>query len=525
MIRVILNGNLKYSDKGGRYDGEDYPTGVEGFSIKYTADPIMRVSSGSFEINPYQEGNASGDRIIDIQDERELDCTIYYNDQLAFSGKAVRNKRGKMFSYQLKTIAKTTDLLAEDEYGPVPKVFGAVKHIAPQLIDTANQVYRVGGKVVKAYDNGQSIATAIYKAGVDVFGKTYGYEVFVPQFKILGTITVDAVQGEYDASLTINPTDEAEYTVSFDDLPGEEGVDKPFKEADVTGDVMDAGLQVFGTDGGMYAGKLSYSSTTTGWFIGRDGGTARVNIGGSTKYLKWDGANIIIKGDNFEMDAAGNATFAGTLNAASGVFVGIQVTANGTNSTATRLTVVGGTAPSSGLTSTTRLDFTPASDGQNHFYVWNTTTNAGWEEIVNIGVATIGSDSAFNYTKTKDNFWGHYVNHNSTKNAFYVFSGDYSAGAGIYSKMINSTSPAVVGENQAGGAGVHGIGTAKDDNPLNTDSIGGYFRGGLASIMLSPTSLPDTTGWGSAEAGRIVVDKDDSNKAKMWDGTAFKAFW
>lgn len=49
--------------------------------------------------------------------------------------------------------------------------------------------------------------------------------------------------------------------------------------------------------GNIKLGKTAYSdSTNAGFWLGNDGGTAKLHIGNSTKYVKWDGINLDIRG-------------------------------------------------------------------------------------------------------------------------------------------------------------------------------------------------------------------------------------
>lgn len=47
----------------------------------------------------------------------------------------------------------------------------------------------------------------------------------------------------------------------------------------------------------IQASKTSYSDTASGLWLGVDSGTPKVNIGNSTKYLKWDGTDLSISGN------------------------------------------------------------------------------------------------------------------------------------------------------------------------------------------------------------------------------------
>lgn len=62
-----------------------------------------------------------------------------------------------------------------------------------------------------------------------------------------------------------------------------------------SGAVNTAGGVNVGTDGGaVRSGKTSYADTGAGWWIGRDAGVGKMHFGLGTKYLKWDGTNLLI---------------------------------------------------------------------------------------------------------------------------------------------------------------------------------------------------------------------------------------
>jgi len=68
----------------------------------------------------------------------------------------------------------------------------------------------------------------------------------------------------------------------------------------IQGDQLDVLATKTGTltvDEAIYStNKTSYSDTTAGFWLGNDGGTYKVNIGNDTKYLKWDGSDLEIRG-------------------------------------------------------------------------------------------------------------------------------------------------------------------------------------------------------------------------------------
>jgi hypothetical protein len=85
---------------------------------------------------------------------------------------------------------------------------------------------------------------------------------------------------------------------------------------------------------GLYVKKTSYSHTTAGAFLGLDSGTAKFNVGDSSKFIKFDGSDFIVDAGNFSLDSSGNmiaesAQFSGSIQATGGKFTG-NVTAGTT---------------------------------------------------------------------------------------------------------------------------------------------------------------------------------------------------
>jgi len=56
-------------------------------------------------------------------------------------------------------------------------------------------------------------------------------------------------------------------------------------------------IQIPVNTGSIYSSKSSYGSATSGWFLGYNGTTPVIDIGSGTKYLRWDGNALTIKGD------------------------------------------------------------------------------------------------------------------------------------------------------------------------------------------------------------------------------------
>lgn len=110
-----------------------------------------------------------------------------------------------------------------------------------------------------------------------------------------------------------------------------------------TGGLNVTGNLVVGASGSLQGGKISYSSSTSGFWIGQDSGYYRFHIGDAFNYLRYTGTTLEIRGDitgvsNIDITGsvylAGSST-AGGFNAvahivnAAGANMGLRVTGNG----------------------------------------------------------------------------------------------------------------------------------------------------------------------------------------------------
>lgn len=50
------------------------------------------------------------------------------------------------------------------------------------------------------------------------------------------------------------------------------------------------------SSGKIYSGKTTFASTTSGWFLGRDGGVPKFKIGDANNWMEWDGTTLKISG-------------------------------------------------------------------------------------------------------------------------------------------------------------------------------------------------------------------------------------
>ena len=60
---------------------------------------------------------------------------------------------------------------------------------------------------------------------------------------------------------------------------------------------LENGSIALSNSGYIYGGKSTYASTADGWYLGNDVGTPKLNIGDATRYIKWNGDSLLIKGN------------------------------------------------------------------------------------------------------------------------------------------------------------------------------------------------------------------------------------
>ena len=83
----------------------------------------------------------------------------------------------------------------------------------------------------------------------------------------------------------------------------------------------------------VFNNKATYATSTAGVFVGLDNGTYKVNIGNSTQFFKWSGANLSWAGVSASLTEAGlftasNAVISGDITAETGTIGGWDLSAN-----------------------------------------------------------------------------------------------------------------------------------------------------------------------------------------------------
>ena len=366
---VVLLTKIYLADVGGMVEGVHYRTGIVEYKIKYTADPIDRVSSGQIGLSPHDTG------IIYVQNTVEFSCEIYDDDVLEFKGKAVRNNRGKTFVYQLKTINPQVDVLDDFSGEIIPKVYGAVKYVVPQLVNEAYKVYRVGGIPITVYDAGQSVKFTIYKIGDVVHGSTtYLYEVFVPANPILADITVDAIAGVKGTTTVTNATRFAQrkYNMNF------KGVIQAGTPA-TTDDWLNVAKNLLQVYNGTSWDDITNTLLPGDIFVERDNKNLQ---------YRWDGSGFgtAITAPDDADETAGILTSKGIEDNADNTTLKVNagVVIENTATDPDYVTVIGGFLLSGSLTQRNDLDSTDinaATAVQQTQYIWQSTT---WVEVLQL---------------------------------------------------------------------------------------------------------------------------------------------
>ena len=468
---------------GGNYGDNFFKPGIRSLTNpKLSGDDYARLRDCTLKIDYSIKDTTNAVTINDVWStkvKRQLDCSIVLYDgttAITYTNlKAVRFGRGQTYTYQVVSEKITDDLLTaapdvkatsgdattynDNRY--YPRVFGTVKHVNPLLLVRDTLTYYSGGELVECYSRGQ---TQTVTKATD--------KTFTADRAIIDPFTMDVKHGSQTSETLTGVVAKGAYL-----YPGEE-----------VGTPNDAGLYFAKDRFGYYNGAAwaAYVQNNGNFYFGGD----------DEHYISWNGSNLLTNG--------------------------IQMTANGTSGTpsttpgtATRLTIVGGTAPSSGLTTYTRLDFTPTEDGQTHFYTWNTSTNTGWNETAVIGIDTVGSDSyifrAYSNTAYRVCFRA-----DSSSNASCFEAINTGTGAAFYG-VGNSASAGIRGVNNAGGNAVHGSATAGNGvygtgptavygettssvgigvrgNGNANGAIGGKFEGSASAIYLVPQDGTALTG-------------------------------
>lgn len=287
----------------------------------------------------------------------------------------------------------------------------------------------------------------------------------------------------------------------------------------IVGSLAVGGELLIGSTGSIHTdGKASYSSTTNGIWIGYDGGQYKLNIGGASSSLKWDGSNLylngvlahtVVNGASAGATALQPAAIAGMLTASSSYILGgtvsVATPGQGVKSGDIAWNSSGVVTSGSGVAITDR-GIVGAWQGQTTFSINGTTGAAIFKGDIT------GATGAFSGTVSAENITGGTITAAiSIRSSGYIFSNasnfysDYNAavwaepsGAGVHGVVgvIGSaytnvagvlghsscpTSSAVFCENTAGGDALEVHGRFRIDNSnlvtnLNADYLDGYHH-------------------------------------------------
>lgn len=490
---VDVDSKLVDGELGGfEHSGQYYKPGLEKVTnFDFEGSPFVSLRSGSFEVDYSLISGLSGD---------ELSCVIYLWDEYAdtsrfkvFDGKifktdviGVEQFKDAEFTkvrYRLRTdltelsadlLATAPDLKQVDTDATTyndgrvyPMTFGYVKYITPLAL--AVEVAAGGGGTWYS----EKECTAMHDAGINVQYSQSGTTVTKTGVNPVYGITIDSradsgANGS-DISSLVPSLPSAVYRQASGSDPSSTNVmfvgDEWFK--------TDTGARVWWDGTAWTSVDPDYSS-----IAGTKPPGNADNTNANPQDYSW------VTGTKPPADADNTATVSG----AGGL---IHVVANGSNSTATRLTTIGGTAPATELTTSKRLTFTATLDGQTHFYEWNDTTDAGWVEVANLGISAYDGDNVYIYAETTaadvvpvvgvvgDDTTAVRGTSTGDGNGVYGLS---ASGKGVLGVSVSgngvrgsSTNSYGVFGGSTNSYGVYGSG-------LGTSGYGGYFTGGLGGL-------------------------------------------
>ncbi len=177
---------------------------------------------------------------------------------------------------------------------------------------TANLNYPVDSyRVIVLDSDSNSVINAIVNSN-------YIYLDLLPIGTYNATVTaINSVGTESEPSTPVYPFTIAEEPIATDDVQDDAITNA--KVHDLSAVKINTGELNLGTASGMAVkqAKSGYTDTTTGFWLGNDGGTPKFNIGTSSNHFKFDGTGVSIKGalEATALTIDGNATITGTLDA------------------------------------------------------------------------------------------------------------------------------------------------------------------------------------------------------------------
>ena len=157
---------------------------------------------------------------------------------------------------------------------------------------TANLNYPVDSyRVIVLDSNSNSVINAIVNSN-------YIYLDLLPVGTYNATVTaINSVGTESEPSTPVYQFTIAKEPIATDDV--QDNAITNVKVNDLSAVKINTGELNLGTASGMAVkqAKSGYTDTTTGFWLGNDGGTPKFNIGTSANYLKFDGSNLDIAGE------------------------------------------------------------------------------------------------------------------------------------------------------------------------------------------------------------------------------------
>ena len=541
----LVNGELG----GYEYSGQYYKPGLEKVTnFDFEGSPFVSLRSGSFEVDYSLISGLSGD---------ELSCVIYLWDEYAdtsrfkvFDGKifktdviGVEQFKDAEFTkvrYRLRTdltelsadlLTSAPDLKQVDTDATTyndgrvyPMTFGYVKYITPLAL--AVEVAAGGGG--QWYSEKE--CTDMYDAGINVQYLQSGTTVTKTGVNPVYGITIDAradssANGSDSSSKSVRGSTKTFRQASAPSaaaellIEGDEWIDSDNANARYRWDGSSWVSVVDGTIATAQStadGKNTIYRQTTEPPSGMNTGDIWIDTDDNNKTYQYSGLAWVdvstdygnVAGTKPPSDADNTVSVAGGGSL-------IHIVANGSNSTATRLTVIGGTAPSSGLTSTTRLTFTSTLDGQTHFYKWNGSD--GWTDIANLGETGFGGDS------------GVLVLDGSSLNAIAGYSNKSGYMVIFNNERVNTDANGV--SISADGialqlvGGTYGANIESEDYPVyavatgqNGNSVAGYFRA-EPSTGIAHDSKSAIQGWNDGGSTAVLGNNEGAGASVHGDSS------
>ena len=232
----------------------------------------------------------------------------------------------------------------------------AVQNVAAQVIANSSDGFiRPNDRITVTDNSADKAGTRVYNGSATQSHASVGTGDF-------SSLVVET----FDGSVIVNGTLSA---------------DKLTSNATFSNNLTVGSTMVLNNSGKFYTtNKTSYTDTDNGFFLGYTGGAHKLNIGGATNYLKWDGANLVVAG---QINMVGSSTVNGVI--ASTVTAGAAAGATA-NQSSNATIQAGTTAANVGLGN---VDNTSDATVVTAARAATTATDVGLGNATNASAATI----------------------------------------------------------------------------------------------------------------------------------------